>query len=201
MWYVLRGRDPRVGTPSGRIISVLQSERRRRAGVERVARRATRGEVSLSPPSSSPLSQSVADDGIRRRVRARAASGLVGSFVELNVRNLGADMESFVPSKEFQLVSVTVRQKIEYYNCCLDPFMTIHYTFAIRRFALTYVASIMIPLVSTTFLGFFAFALNPQSGERVGLCTTVLLTTAAIYIVAAEMIPKVDRAIMKEAEA
>ena len=103
----------------------------------------------------------------------------------------GVDLKYFVESKEYQLVGIHVTAKTEYYSCCPEPFRTLNYEFEIRRYAITYVTSIIIPLISTTFIGFFAYALNPASGERVGLCTTVLLTTAAIYIVAAEMIPKV----------
>ena len=38
--------------------------------------------------------------------------------------------------------------------------------------------------------GFLAFAANPDSGERIGLGITVMLTNAAIYIVAFEVLPK-----------
>ena len=103
----------------------------------------------------------------------------------------GVDLKYFVESKEYQLIGIDVTAQVEYYSCCPEPFRTLVYEFEIRRYAITYVTSIIIPLISTTFIGFSAFALNPASGERVGLCTTVLLTTAAIYIVAAEMIPKV----------
>ena len=33
--------------------------------------------------------------------------------------------------------------------------------------------------------------MNPNSGERVGLCVAVLLTDAAIYLVAEESMPKI----------
>ena len=37
-------------------------------------------------------------------------------------------------------------------------------------------------MILTTFAGFLAFAANPDSGERIGLGITCLLTSAAIYI-------------------
>jgi hypothetical protein len=48
----------------------------------------------------------------------------------------------------------------------------------------------MLPMILSTFAGFFAFVTNPASGERLGLGITVMLTNAAIYIVAFEIIPK-----------
>ena len=48
----------------------------------------------------------------------------------------------------------------------------------------------MVPLVLTTLAGFGTFLVNPDSGERLGLGVTVILATAAIFIVAADDIPK-----------
>ena len=45
-------------------------------------------------------------------------------------------------------------------------------------------------MILSTFAGFFAFVANPSSGERLGLGITVMLTNAAIYIVAFEVLPK-----------
>ena len=45
-------------------------------------------------------------------------------------------------------------------------------------------------MVLSTFAGFMAFAAHPASGERMGLGITVMLTNAAIYIVAFEVLPK-----------
>ena len=90
----------------------------------------------------------------------------------------GVDLKYFVESKEYQLIGIDVTAQVEYYSCCPEPFRTLVYEFEIRRYAITYVTSIIIPLISTTFIGFSAFALNPASGERVGLCTTCLLYTS-----------------------
>ncbi|KAH8081598.1 neuronal acetylcholine receptor subunit alpha-10 [Aureococcus anophagefferens] len=55
----------------------------------------------------------------------------------------------------------------------------------VRRHARTYVSGILLPMVLATYAGFLAFAANPDSGERIGLGIT-----AAIYIVAFEVLPK-----------
>jgi len=60
----------------------------------------------------------------------------------------------------------------------------------IRRHSTTYLFGILLPMIRTTFAGFLAFAANPDSGERIGLGITCLLTSAAIYIVAFEVLPK-----------
>ena len=65
----------------------------------------------------------------------------------------------------------------------------VSFSFRLRRVALTYMTGIVMPLVLATWAGFFAFIINPQSGERIGLGMTVMLTSAAIYLVASEVLP------------
>ena len=50
------------------------------------------------------------------------------------------------------------------------------------------------PLVLHTcsFAGFCSFLTNPNSGERIGLGMTVVLTIAAIYLVANDVLPKTE---------
>ena len=71
-----------------------------------------------------------------------------------------------------------------------EPYPIITYTFVLRRMPLPYIVGIVVPLVLTTLAGFGTFLVNPDSGERLGLGVTVILATAAIFIVAADDIPR-----------
>ena len=102
----------------------------------------------------------------------------------------GVDLSYMKTSPEFQLREVTVAAHADLYTCCPDaPFRTIRYGFVLTRLSLGYLSAISVPLVAATYLGFFTFLLNPSSGERIGLCITVLLTSVATYIVAGDLIP------------
>ena len=76
------------------------------------------------------------------------------------------------------------------YACCPEFYPTIKYKFRMRRHSETYNYGLVVPMILTTIAGFLAFVANPQSGERISLGITCLLTSAAIYIVAFEVLPK-----------
>ena len=98
--------------------------------------------------------------------------------------------ELFEANTEYDLVEVRSEHGDTFYGCCVEPYPTISYSFKVRRHARTYVSGILLPMVLATYAGFLAFAANPDSGERIGLGITVMLTNAAIYIVAFEVLPK-----------
>ena len=98
--------------------------------------------------------------------------------------------ELFEPNTEYDLVEVRSEHGDTTYSCCVEPYPEIRYRFTVRRHARTYVSGILLPMVLATYAGFLAFAANPDSGERIGLGITVMLTNAAIYIVAFEVLPK-----------
>ena len=94
------------------------------------------------------------------------------------------DVTVFEPKSEFILIKVNAIHKIQYYSCCPVPFPTIEFEFEMHREALTYISGIFLPILLVTYAGFLAFWMNPGGGERIGLGITVLLTDAAIYLVA-----------------
>jgi hypothetical protein len=102
------------------------------------------------------------------------------------------DLSRFSQNQEFALKRVRTSQYEETYTCCPEPYPAIEVTFSISRATLMYVTGIIFPLILVTVVGFMSFILNPQSGERIGLGITVLLTNAAIYMIAAEMMPQLN---------
>jgi len=98
--------------------------------------------------------------------------------------------KDFKPNTEFDLLDVESRHWDSYYACCPEPYSVISYSIKVRRHPETYLTGILLPMILATFAGFLAFVANPDSGERIGLGITVMLTNAAIYIVAFEVLPK-----------
>jgi len=82
------------------------------------------------------------------------------------------------------------------HSCCNEPYPVITFEMSVRRHPTTYFYGILLPMILTTLAGFLAFAANPDSGERIGLGITCLLTSAAIYIVAFEVLPKTGQMTM-----
>ena len=97
---------------------------------------------------------------------------------------------SYRPNPEFDLVEVRTAAIDFIYGCCPEPYPIVKYKFRMRRHSETYNYGLVVPMILTTLAGFLAFVANPQSGERISLGITCLLTSAALYIVAFEVLPK-----------
>lgn len=91
---------------------------------------------------------------------------------------------------EFQLETVKTVHDELFYGSYPKPFSTINYSMKLRRIAVSYTWGIILPLVLITLSGFGAFIVNPDAGERIGFGVTIILATAAIYIVADNSLPK-----------
>jgi len=101
------------------------------------------------------------------------------------------DVSYYRQSNEFMLLSVDAVRKVHKYNCCPEPWPELSLNLVLKRQPLMYSCGVIIPLILMTLVGFTAFLLNPSTGERIGLGITVMLTTAAIYIVANEALPAI----------
>ena len=98
--------------------------------------------------------------------------------------------ENFEPHTEYEILHVKTEHLDAYYGCCPEPYPVITYAFRFRRHSITYISGILMPMILSTLVGMLAFNVNPGSGERISLGITVMLTNAAIYIVAYEVLPK-----------
>mmetsp|Transcript_20506 Transcript_20506/g.60537 ORF Transcript_20506/g.60537 Transcript_20506/m.60537 type:complete len:723 (+) Transcript_20506:21-2189(+) len=108
-------------------------------------------------------------------------------------REVPATVDSYKQHTEFNLVRVRTIFDHVYYSCCPEPYPNFRVSITLQREALAYLYSIVIPILVATLVGFTAFVLSPDSGERISLSVTVLLTVAAIYFVAHNDVPKVGR--------
>lgn len=102
-------------------------------------------------------------------------------------------IDGFHQHTEFKLIEARSVYENQYYSCCPEPYPTIKFFLQIRREYLAYTYSIILPLIVSTAVGFCSFVLTPDSGERISLSVTVLLTVVAIYLVAHDEVPKVNR--------
>lgn len=103
------------------------------------------------------------------------------------------DMSHFAQPKDFLLEAVDVSRKVEKYACCPEPYPILKFDFKLHRQPLKYTCGIILPMMLVTSMGFLGFMLNPASGERVGLAMTVMLTTVAVYFVADQALPPIDK--------
>ena len=67
-----------------------------------------------------------------------------------------------VPAKRNQVI----------YDCCPEPYLDITYIIKIRRRTLYYFFNLIVPCLLIAAMAVLGFTLPPDSGEKLGLCTS-----------------------------
>merc|ERR1711935_367577 len=132
-----------------------------------------------------------------------------------NVVDVGIDLKEFYLSVEWDILAVPAFRNEEYYTsqaeqqegledhepnddgseykgkllCDITFFMTL------RRKTLFYTVNLIIPCVGISFLTVLVFYLPADSGEKVTLCISILLSLTVFFLLLAEIIPPTSLAV------
>ncbi|XP_043255207.1 acetylcholine receptor subunit beta-like 2 isoform X2 [Colletes gigas] len=112
-----------------------------------------------------------------------------------NVVVIGIDLSDFYLSVEWDILEVPASRNEEYYPCCTEPYSDITFNITMRRKTLFYTVNLIIPCVGITFLTVLVFYLPSDSGEKVSLCSSILLSLTVFFLLLAEIIPPTSLAI------
>ncbi|XP_015440086.1 PREDICTED: acetylcholine receptor subunit beta-like 2 [Dufourea novaeangliae] len=112
-----------------------------------------------------------------------------------NVVERGIDLSDFYLSVEWDILEVPASRNEEYYPCCTEPYSDITFNITMRRKTLFYTVNLIIPCVGITFLTVLVFYLPSDSGEKVSLCSSILLSLTVFFLLLAEIIPPTSLAI------
>lgn len=99
------------------------------------------------------------------------------------------DTESFTDNGEWVLVGMPVTKFITKYRCCPEPYPFITYNIIIRRRTMYYILNFLTPCVLMSALTILGFFLPVESGERMNVGVTVLLSLTVILLLLAEELP------------
>ena len=66
----------------------------------------------------------------------------------------------------------------------------VKYTLEIKRRPLYYVMLLIVPCVLCTMLVLISFAIPPENGERIGFCSTVMISVSVYLPIMADMLPE-----------
>eukprot|EP00794_Sanderia_malayensis_P005370 gene5370-6041_t len=113
-----------------------------------------------------------------------------GGQVNITNQSDGGDLSSYSPSGEFKVISLNVKRVVNEYACCPEPYPELIYTIHLRRKARFYLMNTIIPSTLISFLAFLSFGLPPDSGERISLVITTLLSLAVFMTITSEQIPQ-----------
>ncbi|XP_038073683.1 neuronal acetylcholine receptor subunit alpha-10-like [Patiria miniata] len=99
------------------------------------------------------------------------------------------DWSQMTTNGQWELLNMPVVENLVHYGCCPDPFSDISYTLELRRKALFYVFSLLFPSIFMSLISFLSFYLPAESGEKVGLNITVLLSLVFFLLLGAQLLP------------
>jgi len=101
----------------------------------------------------------------------------------------GIDLSGFYLSVEWDVMSVPAVRTVQYYSCCDTPYIDITFNITMRRKTLFYTLNLIIPCVLISVLAVIVFYLPPDSGEKISLSISIVLSLGVFFLLLAEIIP------------
>ncbi|CAF4483327.1 unnamed protein product, partial [Rotaria sp. Silwood2] len=99
------------------------------------------------------------------------------------------DLTDFYRSVEWDIMEVPAKRNVQKYTCCPQTYPDITFLITLRRKTLFYTVNLIIPCVGISFLTVLTFYLPSDSGEKVALCISILLSLTVFFLLLAELIP------------
>jgi len=102
---------------------------------------------------------------------------------------IGVDLSEFYMSVEWDILEVPAVRNVKWYTCCTEPYLDITFNVTMRRKTLFYTVNLIIPCMGISFLTVLVFYLPSDSGEKVSLSISILLSLTVFFLLLAEIIP------------
>lgn len=113
-----------------------------------------------------------------------------GYFVNLTNDEDTADLSSYVPNGEWVLMSVPAERHVLYYECCgEEPYIDVTFSVNIQRRTLYYGFNLIIPCIILSSMTLLGFSLPPESGEKLHLGVTILLSMTVFLVQLGKILP------------
>lgn len=106
-----------------------------------------------------------------------------------NQIEVGIDLTDYYISVEWDIIKVPAVRNEAFYICCEEPYPDIVFNITLRRKTLFYTVNLIIPCVGISFLSVLVFYLPSDSGEKVSLSISILLSLTVFFLLLAEIIP------------
>ncbi|KAE8748971.1 hypothetical protein FOCC_FOCC004377, partial [Frankliniella occidentalis] len=106
-----------------------------------------------------------------------------------SVVDIGVDLSEFYTSVEWDILEVPAVRNEKFYTCCDEPYLDITFNITMRRKTLFYTVNLIIPCMGISFLTVLVFYLPSDSGEKVSLSISILLSLTVFFLLLAEIIP------------
>ena len=108
---------------------------------------------------------------------------------ESNDIDVGIDLTDYYISVEWEILRVPAKRNEKFYVCCEEPYPDVIFNITLRRKTLFYTVNLIIPCVGISFLSVLVFYLPSDSGEKVSLSISILLSLTVFFLLLVEIIP------------
>ncbi|KAF1387960.1 hypothetical protein PFLUV_G00085330 [Perca fluviatilis] len=107
----------------------------------------------------------------------------------LDIQMKEADVSGYMTNGEWDLVEVPGGRHEVFYDCCAEPYPDVTFVVTLRRRTLFYALNLLIPCVLLSTMTLVVFLLPANSGEKISLGITVLLSLTVFMLMVAEIMP------------
>lgn len=118
-----------------------------------------------------------------------------GRFLNLLTQESEGDTSDFIRNGEWELIGMPATRNVDTYECCPQFYIDITYTVHVKRRTLYYGFNIIIPCVLISLMSLLLFMLPPDSGEKISLGVTILLSLMVFLLLVAETVPPTSDAV------
>ncbi|XP_030613907.1 acetylcholine receptor subunit alpha [Archocentrus centrarchus] len=119
-----------------------------------------------------------------------------GNLVVIDPEGDRPDLSNFMESGEWVMKDFRGWKHSVPYTCCPDtPYLDITYHFLMLRLPLYFIVNVIIPCMLFSFLTGLVFYLPTDSGEKMTLSISVLLSLTVFLLVIVELIPSTSSAV------
>ncbi|CAL1537662.1 unnamed protein product [Lymnaea stagnalis] len=112
-----------------------------------------------------------------------------GFQVNLLMNTEKGDTSNYVPNSEWELIRFMVDRNVRYFSCCEEPYPEIHFYIVIRRRPLFYIFNMILPCILITLVALLGFYIPSDSGEKVTMGITTLLSMTVFMMLVTENMP------------
>ena len=98
-------------------------------------------------------------------------------------------LQHLTMNAEWDVISLKAEQRIIKHTCCEEPFTEVVYHLHLRRKTLYYMYTLVMPVTTITSLIATGFCLPPNSGERIILSVTILVSMTVYLNIASKRLP------------
>ncbi|RUS74599.1 hypothetical protein EGW08_017641 [Elysia chlorotica] len=99
------------------------------------------------------------------------------------------DLSNYIPNSEWELIDLTVERTVKTFSCCDEPYLDLHFHLVIKRRPLFYIFNMILPCILITLVALLGFYIPSDSGEKVTMGITTLLSMTVFMMLVTENMP------------